>query len=81
MATVPTMARPSAPPTCMTWLLNPEASPASAIGISDIEIVKGAEAAGIVIRNLPDGWLRASIGWWTDEGDIDRLLEFLRVRA
>ena len=45
------------------------------------EIVKGAEAAGIVIRNLPDGWLRASIGWWTDEGDIDRLLEFLRVRA
>ncbi|HEY3085985.1 MAG TPA: aminotransferase class V-fold PLP-dependent enzyme, partial [Candidatus Dormibacteraeota bacterium] len=42
-----------------------------------VELVKGAEARGIVIRNLPDGWLRASIGWWTDEGDIDRLVEFL----
>ncbi len=41
------------------------------------ELVKAAEARGIVIRNLPDGWLRASIGWWTDERDIDRLVEFL----
>jgi L-cysteine/cystine lyase len=41
------------------------------------ELVKAAEANAIVIRNLPDGWLRASLGWWTDESDIDRLVEFL----
>ena len=42
-----------------------------------VEIVKQAEAAGVIIRNLPDGWLRASIGWWNDETDISRLAEFL----
>ena len=42
------------------------------------EIVKQAEAQDIVIRNLPDGWLRASVGWWNDETDISRLVEFLR---
>jgi L-cysteine/cystine lyase len=41
------------------------------------ETVKGAEAAGVVIRHLPDGWLRASVGWWNDESDIDRLAGFL----
>jgi L-cysteine/cystine lyase len=38
------------------------------------EIVKRAEADGVVIRNLPDGWLRASVGWWNDETDIARLV-------
>jgi len=42
------------------------------------EVVKQAEARGIVIRNLPDGWLRASLGWWNDEADIDRLAVFLK---
>ena len=41
------------------------------------EVVKAAEVAGVVIRNLPDGWLRASVGWWNDETDIARLVAFL----
>ena len=41
------------------------------------EVVKSAEAVGVVIRNLPDGWLRASVGWWNDETDIERLLRSL----
>jgi L-cysteine/cystine lyase len=41
------------------------------------EIVKQAEAEDIVIRNLPDGWLRASVGWWNDETDVQRLVRFL----
>jgi len=41
------------------------------------DVVKRAEAEGVVIRNLPDGWLRASVGWWNDESDIDRLAAFL----
>jgi L-cysteine/cystine lyase len=41
------------------------------------EVVKAAYERGVVIRNLPDGWLRASVGWWNDEGDIDRLVEAL----
>jgi len=42
-----------------------------------IELVKAAGAQQIVIRSLPDGWLRASVGWWTDDSDIERLVEFL----
>jgi L-cysteine/cystine lyase len=41
------------------------------------ETVKQAEAQDVVIRHLPDGWLRASVGWWNDETDIDRLTRFL----
>ena len=30
----------------------------------------------VVVRNLPDtGWVRASCGWWTNEDDIDRLVD------
>jgi selenocysteine lyase/cysteine desulfurase len=30
---------------------------------------------GVVLRNIPDRpWLRASVGAWNDEGDLDRLL-------
>jgi selenocysteine lyase/cysteine desulfurase len=33
-------------------------------------------AAGVLIRNLPGTpYLRASVGAWNDEGDLDRLLE------
>jgi len=42
-----------------------------------MELVKAAGAREIVIRNLPDGWLRASVGWWTDDSDVERLVEFL----
>ena len=43
-----------------------------------VALTKAAEARGVVIRNLPDGWLRASIGWWNDDSDIDRLAEFVQ---
>ncbi|HKF76100.1 MAG TPA: aminotransferase class V-fold PLP-dependent enzyme [Candidatus Dormibacteraeota bacterium] len=33
---------------------------------------------GVVIRALPDGWLRASCGWWTDEEDLARLVHAVR---
>jgi len=42
-----------------------------------IEIVRSAGEQQIVIRNLPDGWLRASVGWWTDDSDLERLAEFV----
>jgi selenocysteine lyase/cysteine desulfurase len=33
---------------------------------------------GVVVRDLPGtGWLRVSCGWWTSDGDIDRLLHAL----
>jgi selenocysteine lyase/cysteine desulfurase len=33
---------------------------------------------GVVIRDMPGtGWLRVSCGWWTSEGDIDRLVDAL----
>jgi len=38
-------------------------------------LVKQAEGKGVIIRSLPDGWLRASVGWWNDEQDLDRLAE------
>jgi selenocysteine lyase/cysteine desulfurase len=33
---------------------------------------------GIIVRNIPDRpWLRASVGAWNDEGDLQRLVETL----
>jgi selenocysteine lyase/cysteine desulfurase len=35
-------------------------------------------ARGVIVRNIPGRpWLRASVGAWNDEGDLDRLLEAL----
>jgi len=42
------------------------------------EVVKAVYERGVVIRHLPDGWLRASVGWWNDERDIARLVTALR---
>ena len=34
--------------------------------------------AGVVVRNIPGRpWLRASVGAWNDEGDLERLVETL----
>jgi len=34
--------------------------------------------SGVVVRNIPGRpWLRASVGAWNDEGDLDRLLDAL----
>ena len=40
------------------------------------EIAVRAFEQGVVIRDLPgtEEWLRVSCGWWTSDGDIDRLL-------
>jgi L-cysteine/cystine lyase len=51
--------------------------------------VEGREAAavnaaleerGVLIRSLPGDTLRAAVGLWNDDGDLDRLLEGLRHR-
>jgi L-cysteine/cystine lyase len=39
--------------------------------------VAGCEEEGVVIRRLPNGWLRASCGWWNTRQDIDRLVSAL----
>jgi L-cysteine/cystine lyase len=34
---------------------------------------------GVLVRDLPGTpWLRASVGWWTSDGDLERLLDGLR---
>ncbi len=42
------------------------------------EIVQRADANDVVVRNLPNGSLRASCGWWTSEEDIARLIAAVR---
>jgi selenocysteine lyase/cysteine desulfurase len=37
--------------------------------------VERARERGVVVRSLPNGWIRASVGWWSDESDIDRLVQ------
>jgi selenocysteine lyase/cysteine desulfurase len=38
------------------------------------EIVRGLAADGVVVRDLPGtGWVRASCGFWTSSGDLERL--------
>jgi L-cysteine/cystine lyase len=44
-----------------------------------VDVVKAAYERGVVIRHLPDGWLRASVGWWNDESDIERLVGALKL--
>jgi L-cysteine/cystine lyase len=43
------------------------------------EVVSGCHENGVVIRRLPNGWLRASCGWWTSPADVDRLVASLPV--
>lgn len=42
------------------------------------QVVKAVYERGVIIRYLPNGWMRASIGWWNDEGDIEKLVEALK---
>ncbi len=38
------------------------------------EATKRLAGQGVVIRDLPGtGWLRASVGWWTSDEDVERL--------
>ncbi len=41
------------------------------------EIVERAAAANVIVRSLPNGWIRVSCGWWNDRSDLDRLLAVL----
>jgi L-cysteine/cystine lyase len=41
-------------------------------------VVERLAAADVVVRDLPGtGLVRASIGWWTSDGDLDRLVAAL----
>jgi selenocysteine lyase/cysteine desulfurase len=41
------------------------------------QVVGVCQERGVVIRYLPNGWLRASCGWWTSDADIERLVAAL----
>lgn len=41
--------------------------------------VEHCHERGVTLRALPNGWLRASCGWWNSESDIDRLVEAVRA--
>ncbi len=42
------------------------------------DIVARLAEAGVIVRDLPGrGLVRASVGWWTSDGDIDRLVDAL----
>jgi len=42
------------------------------------DVVARLAEADVIVRDLPGrGLLRASVGWWNDESDLDRLLEAL----
>jgi Selenocysteine lyase len=44
------------------------------------ETVERLYAAGVILRELPNtGLLRASVGWWNDESDLERLVSALRT--
>ena len=43
-----------------------------------VAIVQQAEARGVVIRSVPDGWQRASVGWWNNQDDLERLGSVVR---
>ncbi|MBA3844086.1 MAG: aminotransferase class V-fold PLP-dependent enzyme [Actinobacteria bacterium] len=45
------------------------------------ETVESLYDRGVVLRELPGtGLLRASVGWWNDEHDLERLLEGISAR-
>ena len=42
------------------------------------ETVARLAERGVVVRELPGlGWVRASVGYWTSEDDLERLVEGL----
>lgn len=41
------------------------------------QAVEACEGRGVVIRRLPNGWLRASCGWWNTAEDVERLVASL----
>ena len=40
------------------------------------ELVVGLQERGVIVRDLPGrGLVRASCGWWTSDGDLERLVD------
>ena len=38
-------------------------------------VVERLAAAGVIVRDLPGtGLVRASVGWWTSDDDLERLV-------
>jgi L-cysteine/cystine lyase len=55
--------------TLVSWRVPPESSS---------DLVARLADAGVIVRDLPGrGLVRASVGWWTNESDLDRLIEAL----
>ena len=43
-----------------------------------VDVVARLAEAGVIVRDLPGrGLVRASVGWWTSEGDLERLVQAL----
>ena len=63
---------PGARATLVSWHADGEASEA---------VVARLASAGVVVRDLPGtGLVRASVGWWTSEEDLERLVAALPPR-
>jgi selenocysteine lyase/cysteine desulfurase len=55
--------------TLVSWQVPAEGSAA---------VVAGLAEAGVVVRDLPGrGLVRASVGWWTSDEDLERLVAAL----
>jgi L-cysteine/cystine lyase len=60
---------PDEPATLVSWRVPVEDS---------ADIVARLADAGVIVRDLPGrGLVRASVGWWTSEDDLERLVEAL----
>jgi L-cysteine/cystine lyase len=60
---------PDARATLVSWRVPPEQSADVVARLADL---------GVVVRDLPGrGLVRASVGWWTNEDDLDRLVAAL----
>jgi L-cysteine/cystine lyase len=52
------------------------------VGAETAVVVQRLFDAGVVVRDLPGtGLVRASVGWWTNEDDLERLLAGLKSEA
>ncbi len=48
-------------------------------GVVPADVVARLASAGVLVRDIPKtGLVRASVGWWTSEEDLDRLVSGLR---
>lgn len=48
---------------------------------SPVDVVARLAAAGVLVREIPKtGLVRASVGWWTSDGDLHRLIAGLKHR-